>query len=121
MNHWNSFKKPSSTICPQIYCFHWRAAGGWVAEGLYPNLQVAYQAQEFVATSRCGCHFGHCARLGVLGDCDWYEPDELQLAQDGLPWFYFIPNPQMLPEEMRDEYIRASELLWGTLHWHGCA
>jgi hypothetical protein len=37
--------------------------------------------------------------------------------QDGLPWFYFMAGSQHVTDEMRDDYLRESELLWGRQHW----
>jgi hypothetical protein len=34
-----------------------------------------------------------------------------------LPWFYFVPNPSKVSEDMVDEYIRESEKLWGKDHY----
>ena len=69
----------------------------------------------------CGAEkFGVCSRLcNEPGTYDWYEPHEPHLERDGFPWFYFIPTPDKLTEECREEYIRESEKLWGKEHWKG--
>ena len=62
----------------------------------------------------CGCWLGRCSRdkLGA-GECDKYEPHELTLEQDGLPWFYFIASADHLASEFREEFLKESKALWG--------
>lgn len=63
------------------------------------------------------CNFGLCTRLDpVGGDRDWYEPDEPDLEEAGLPWFYFA-SPRSLAPGLSERYIDESETLWGNEHW----
>jgi hypothetical protein len=118
MPDWDRFEKPPVDVCPQAYCFHWLSAGDWFAPGYYESREVAFRNLQSIVTGGCGCSFGCCTRLDAnRGDHDWYEPHEARLLQDGLPWFYFIPDPQHVTDEMRDDYLRESEQLWGRNHW----
>ncbi|MBZ9750601.1 hypothetical protein K7W42_06975 [Deinococcus sp. HMF7604] len=65
----------------------------------------------------CDCPVGLCRRWSPEGKTDWYEPCEPLLERAGLPWFYFIPSPSKLVEELRGAYILESEALWGRRHW----
>lgn len=112
---WNPFRKPPAGVCPKDYCFHWLPAGSRFAPGVHDSLEEAFSRVQPVLTDQCGCTLGRCVRLDpVNGDGDWYEPCEPRLHQDGLPWFYFIPDSRKVVEELRDDYIRESEALWGT-------
>jgi hypothetical protein len=67
---------------------------------------------------QCGSPFGICTRYDAeQGDYDWYEPHEPNLDEAGLPWFYFIANPDKLVPEWRRKYIEETEPLWGKRHW----
>lgn len=58
---------------------------------------------------------GICKRHTTnIGDKDWNEPCEPILKKYQLPWFYFITNADKLVEELREEYIRESNQLWGN-------
>ena len=114
----NPQKKPSENICPKKYCFEWIDEGDSIANGIYNGLDDALSNLKPVLRSGCGCTFGKCIRADKKnGDRDWYEPCEPALKKDGLPWFYFIPNPDSLVEESKQRYIQESELLWGKNHW----
>ena len=111
-------EKPDQTQCPSQYCYIWAEKGSRLADGLYDNLEDALKDAAFVQDDLCGCTFGVCKRLDPInGDRDWYEPNEYKLTEAGLPWFYFISTPESVDIEMREEYIRDSERLWGTEHW----
>jgi hypothetical protein len=110
--------KPNPMLCPQRFCFHWREAGTKEASGLYPDLEQALDAAQPVTESGCGYPFGECVRLRGRPDApDGYEPNEPELEQAGLPWFYFIASREEVADEMREQYIRESEALWGPRHW----
>jgi|GEM_PF-1714413 len=111
-------QKPSPLRCPHHFCFSWHEANTYAAPGTYTSLEAALAAAEFVSEAGCGCSFGRCLRLDFEpGDKDWYEPHEPALERAGLPWFYFIPAPHMLVEELQPTYIDESERLWGREHW----
>ncbi len=58
-----------------------------------------------------------CVRLDPIhGTGDYYEPHEPNLEQQGLPWFYFIPNAHMLVDDLKETYQRESQDLWGVPH-----
>ncbi len=108
--NWKAEQKPNPHICPQAFCFFWCEADAVVAD-------VTGEAQR-VIHPHCGCQFGRCLRLYPLeGNHDWYEPHEPALAHAGLPWFYFIPAPVAVNEDLRSTYSAESEALWGTNHW----
>jgi hypothetical protein len=111
MTHtWDPQQKPPGSICPKRYCLCWIDKGD-----LHRTPEGTFVASE---QERCGCLFGKCTRLYPEdGDADWYEPCEPYLEKDGLPWFYFIPNPAVVVDEVREEYTRQSEALWGKEHW----
>ena len=99
MTNWNPREKPDAAQCPQCFCFFWGAS-------------------EPRAAPRCLCSHGVCTRLDhARGDHDWYEPHESELEEAGLPWFYFVPSPEILVGELRDDYIAESQVLWGEKHW----
>lgn len=111
-------EKPNPLICPEEFCFFWIQEGHEVATGLYDNLSQALRNTILVLSDVCGCSLGVCKRLDQKNsDRDWYEPNESKLERAGFPWFYFIPSPEILDMETRPDYIRESELLWGTAHW----
>jgi hypothetical protein len=111
-------EKPSATECPKQFCFFWVEKGARFADGLYDSLQEAINHAVFVQDDFCRCTFGVCNRLALKNaERDWYEPNEVELAKAGLPWFYFIPTPEKLDGESQEEYIQGSELLWGVEHW----
>ena len=93
----NLEEKPFSTECPEKYCFHWGKR----------SYHDPYQH----------CTVKSCIRLDPKAKFDSYEPDEPSLAKDGLPWFYFIPNPELVVEKLTVKYIKESEELWGNRHW----
>lgn len=96
---WKRADKPDGTQCPRRFCFFWGAA------------------QPGEAT-HCGCSFGICKRLDPEhGNHDWSESYEPELERAGLPWFYFIPSPEKLVDELRDGYVAESQALWGEGHW----
>ncbi len=43
---------------------------------------------------------------------------QLRLERHGLPWFYFIPSPDKVVEERREQYIREAKRLWGECPGH---
>jgi hypothetical protein len=102
--------KPPSLVCPQKYCFCWIEKGvhiiGPPGEG------------KIADESRCGSPFGKCIRCYPQESIkDYYEPEESELEEAGLPWFYFYANPASVAEEFRSDYITKSESLWGKEHW----
>ena len=118
MSTFDLLRKPPALLCPQWHCFFWSEAGEWAADGLYAGLDEALERSEPVAQSGCRCALGLCLRAdAVNGDRDYYEPHEPRLAEDGLPWFYFITNPMSLIDDLKEVYIRDSEQLWGARHW----
>lgn len=118
MTHVDIARKPASNRCPGKFCFHWRTAGTMAAEGLSESLSTALAKARVVEQTGCGYTLGRCARLdGLSGGGDAYEPHEPCLAHHGLPWFFFIPRPENLLLDVREQYIRESEGLWGPKHW----
>lgn len=114
MKRWNQYEKPPADECPEEFCVHWAPAGSLVALGMYPNAREALKHLVPVRQGMCVCSFGLCKRLHHHPSLqDWYEPSEPTLEHHGLPWFYFIPGPHKLVEELREEYIRESQRLWG--------
>lgn len=96
--------KPDPLICPRKFCFHWQLGELTTVDTPVPSS----------ATQGCLCPFGVCTRLDSAGgDRDWYEPHEPNLAEAGLPWFFFIPTPAQLRAEFRARYHEESEALWG--------
>lgn len=105
MREWKPGIKPPQYICPQEFCFHWRAEGDFFASGLHENLEEALKEMKPIEKSQCGCSFGKCIRdKNYAGDRDWYEPCEPALDERGLPWFYFICNTEGLNPEDRKAY-----------------
>ncbi len=118
MNEYDIKIKPSKKICPKKYCFHWNEEGDVIAKGLHENLDEALINLKGIEKSKCGCSFGICTRDNSQnGDHDWYEPCEPILAQDNLPWFFFIPSPANLVNSEKQKYINESQLLWGNKYW----
>ena len=110
--------KPDRQTCPERFCFHWLRSGSQFAAGLYNDLDDALKDMTIAQGDLCGCTFGVCKRLdSINGDHDWYEPHEPALEEIGLPWFYFIPSPEKVVDDIRRAYIRESESLWGVAHW----
>lgn len=71
MEKWNKNEKPPIDICPKTFCFLW--------------------SEE---DNKCDEAFGVCMRAEPgKSDRDWYEPCEPELDKYGLPWYYFIQNP----------------------------
>ena len=90
--NWDKHKKPPDSICPEAFCFLWSESKGCCRET-----------------------FGKCRRSTAnQSDTDWYEPCEPELEKQGLPWFYFTPNVNILVEELREKYIKESSELWGS-------
>lgn len=90
MSEWDMNKKPPVNVCPKMFCFLWSETD-----------------------SKCRETFGVCNRcVPNKENKDWYEPCEPELKRHGLPWFYFILNPDKLVDELREEYIRESTKLW---------
>jgi hypothetical protein len=113
MKVWNPYVKPPADECPEAFCFHWAPAGSGVAVGVYSDAREALEHLATVREGTCACSLGPCRRLHPhSGLPDRYEPSEPTLEQHGLPWFYFIPGPQLI-EERREEYIREARRLWG--------
>jgi len=116
---WDKHTKPPAGFCPGRYCFMWVPPGGKadLSGRGYSSLEEAVTPRadwvEF-PQGGCGCAFGRCTRLDpVGGDHDWYEPHELTLKRDGLPWFYFIPSIEKLTPELHERYLQESRELWG--------
>ena len=92
MKKWKIEEKPPASECPREFCFLWDTS-----------------------EEACGSPFGLCRRLDAgHGERDFYEPHEPNLERAGLPWFYFIPDGEKLVAELRDEYERESQKLWGV-------
>lgn len=89
---WNVNIKPDEFICPENFCFHWSED-----------------------KQKCDESLGKCYRCYPNdADCkDLYEPCEPEMEKHNLPWLYFIPNPNKLPVELREEYIIESTKLLG--------
>jgi hypothetical protein len=115
----NIKEKPDPRICPREFCVHWLAKGDYFAAGVHENLASAYPCAVEVNSAGCGCtSFGVCVRLDSnVGTHDWYEPHEPNLEAAELPWFYFIPSPEMVDEGNKKKYILQSEAIWGKAHW----
>lgn len=104
-------QKPDPAMCPRQFCFFWQAAD-WNRRGR--SLEERLYATE----GECLCEFGVCTRLSAEeGDRDWYETDGPDLEAAGLPWFYFIASTDSLVPTFKEQYIAASEALWGKGHW----
>ena len=104
-------EKPDATVCPHEFCFFWRRAN-W-------NEMVPAYVRLYATEGECMCEFGTCTRLDPEhGDRDWYEPDEPDLQEAGLPWFYFIASPNSLAPQLKEKYTAESEAVWGKEHWH---
>ena len=123
--HYESTKKPPRNICPRQFCFNWVPPDGWadLSGKLYGSFEEAiYQPEDktYFPDGGCGAGaFGPCCRVHDTPEAhDLYEPHEYQLKHANLPWFYFIPTPEKLAEEFREEYIHESEKLWGKEHWN---
>ena len=106
---YNPEEKPDPTVCPRQFCFFWQPSNHW---------QRGRTAEErlYATEGKCLCEFGLCTRLDAeRGDRDWYESDGPDLAEAGLPWFYFYASPASITERngMREKYINDSEALWG--------
>lgn len=115
---WDKHTKPPADVCPQGYCFFWMPAGGRadISRRLYDSVEDALAHGDWVEFPEggCNCRWGVCRRFDpVGGDRDWYEPCEPHLERDGLPWFYFVPTVDKLTPDLRDEYLRESQKLWG--------
>lgn len=116
---WNKHEKPPADFCPGQYCFQWVPPGGAadMSGRTYRSFEEATtRRDDWVEFPRggCGCTFGLCTRLDpAAGDQDWYEPNELTLGRDGLPWFYFIPPVDELVAELHERYLLESRELWG--------
>lgn len=96
----------SKNECPNEYCSFWRKAGNQADYGVYLNLEEALKNLELVEQSHCGCSFGICKRNEECTDLnalDYYEPQEVQLEKDGLPWFYFM-DPNKLKVKDKKNY-----------------
>ena len=92
------YQKPSGKLCPKEFCFEWGSL----------------DSTEFV-NHQC-CSFSKCIRTTKKSDDeDCYEPNEPLLFKNGLPWFYFIPNPKTVID--KEKYILESEAFWGKEHW----
>ena len=92
-NKWNVNKKPSALECPRKFCFLWD-----------------------YNKSQCQRTFGLCIREdSINSQKDWYEPNEPELENARLPWFYFISNKEKLIDELREEYEGESQKLWKLL------
>jgi hypothetical protein len=118
MTTFDLLRKPPALLCPQRYCFFWSAPGERAADGLYANLDEALERSEPITQSGCRCALGLCLRADTTnGEGDYYEPHEPRLAEDSLPWFYFITTPMKLIDDLKEVYIRDSEQLWGARHW----
>jgi len=101
--------KPDPAVCPRRFCFCW---------GTDEPTTTGSLATTPVADG-CGCPFGRCVRADPeRGEHDWYEPHEPNLRAAGLPWFTFIPAPDLLVPARRAEYVAESEALWGPEHWN---
>ena len=110
--------KPDSLKCPREFCFLWVKPGAAFAPRHYSSVDAAQTSATTVEQGQCGCSFGTCVRSDpAVGNQDWYEPHEPNLATAGLPWFLFIPDPYGLAGKTRRQYIVESEQLWGKRHW----
>ena len=112
---WNPCEKPPADVCPREYCFNWLEGGSLFAPGLYANFAGATRHPRPVLAGSCGWTLGVCVRRDpVCGDHDYYEPDGSRLAREGLPWFYFHPNEELLIPKLRAMYREESRRLWGS-------
>ncbi len=115
---WKPTEKPDATQCPGRFCWHWLSEGDLFAPGLHANHEEGLRRLQPIGAAHCGCSFGICRRSAPgRGGRDRYEPDEPELERAGLPWFYFLPSPDKIVDELRDRYIAESEALWGEKHW----
>ena len=108
---YNPAEKPDPTVCPRQFCFFWRRAN-------WNQKKVPAGERLYATEGDCLCEFGTCTRLDPEhGDHDWYEPDEPDLEEAGLPWFYYIGSPNSLVPQLKEKYMLESEALWGREHW----
>ncbi len=116
---WDKHTRPPADFCPGRYCFQWVPPGGAadMSGRTYRSFREAIARRDGwvdFPQGGCGCGVGLCTRLDpVDGDSDWYEPCELALERDGLPWFYFIPSVEKLAPEFHERYLGESQALWG--------
>ncbi len=97
LKSFNIKKKPTPLKCPEEYCFYW--------------------GKKNLSEPEPHCTATECIRLNSDAHSDSYELDEPTLKQNSLPWFYFIPSPELIVEELKEKYIQESEKLWGKEHW----
>jgi len=88
---YNKNIKPDVNKCPKEFCFNWDEGNGKCGE----DMPTCYRAVQNKINE------------------DYYEPCNPELKKHDLPWFYFIPNAEMLDEEDKEEYLRESTRLWG--------
>jgi hypothetical protein len=113
---WNPRVKPPSDVCPERFCFLWAEKGDRIdpSGGEYDTFEQAVAAaQTVVSAGQCGCVLGTCSRaVPSPENRDWYEPNERLLETAGLPWFYFIANPESVAAEFRERYVSEAAELW---------
>lgn len=116
---WNLQVKPDANVCPKQYCLHWQEADENALAGrVYKTVEAALADFHASQHGSCICSESVCTRLDAEnGQQDCYDPDESALQRDGLPWFYFIPDPYSVDKRQREMYMRESEALWGDDHW----
>ncbi|MEK7434195.1 MAG: hypothetical protein AABZ74_13765 [Cyanobacteriota bacterium] len=85
MKKFNPYEKPPF-ICPKEYCFNWE---------------------------KTSCSANQCKRLDEKSNIDALEPNEIKMAEDGLPWFYFTHIDNIV-EVMRNKYYIDSNKYWGN-------
>jgi predicted adenine nucleotide alpha hydrolase (AANH) superfamily ATPase len=72
------------------------------------NFEDALKNSKLVEQSYCGCSFGICNRNEECTDpnaLDYYEPHEVQLEKDGLPWFYFVNQNKLKAKDKKNYEI----------------
>lgn len=110
-------KRPSSGVCPERFCFHWVPPGGMAD---MTGEEHASFEEAIAVNSRwtsfpeggCACIWGRCIRSDRKGSRDFYEPNEPVLADEGLPWFYFL-TLRNLSSDLHDRFRREAAALWG--------
>lgn len=116
---WSPEQRPPSGVCPEKFCFHWVPPGGMadMTRRAYSTVREALAAHSdwtSFPTGGCACTWGPCTRLEpTTGVRDFYEPCDPELAEAGLPWFYFS-TLDTLRAELHERFLRDASELWGA-------
>ncbi len=107
--HWNPADRPAADICPKQFCFHWLLPGGMAETSgrRFKSVRDAAKSGFWLSypDGGCACTYGVCTRLDAeSGISDCYEPNEKELAKNGLPWFYFC-NLACLRSDLHERFL----------------